>query len=284
MADDKMETWKQPFFKERETEINDFEKAQQVGIQIAKIAKTKKEINSPPNDPTQHFLHDYWNAHKSRPFYCTFLATDLRGFTQLSYEKNAKDIANIISIFSNITGSLTSIAGGYVLKFLGDGIISFFPCQHIDESIKRALLCSYAISKAMHEARDIMHNLGMERIDYGIACDVGHGIVVKIGSPYSKIHYDIIGKPINVSVKIQRLAEKGSIITTENVVNMINNANDEQSISIFKGMFKQLSIEDKRHPSGFIGWMLKTTLFFRSRKPENLFYFLPPEKNQHQKT
>ncbi|MEM4295597.1 MAG: adenylate/guanylate cyclase domain-containing protein [Candidatus Anstonellales archaeon] len=272
----------QPFFKERETEVDTLEKAEKVGIQIAKIAKIKKEINSPPNDPAQNFLHDYWNAHKSRPFYCAFLATDLRGFTQLSYEKNAKDIAAIISIFSNITGSLTEIAGGHVLKFLGDGVISFFPCQKIEDSIKRTLLCSYAISRAMHEISDVMHDLGMQKVDYGIACDSGYAIAVKIGSPYSKIHYDIIGKPINVSMKIQRLAEKGNIIVTENIVNMVNESN-QKNLNMFKNMFKHFNIEDKRHPSGFIGWMLRSTLFFRSRKPENLFYFMPKISKKEEK-
>jgi len=256
--------------KEPETEVEDFKKARTIALNIAKIARTREHINTLPNDPTQAFLHDYWLINKSSSLYSAFLAADIRGFTQISYEKNAKEIARIVSIFSNIAGSLTSLCGGYVLKFLGDGFISFFPTKDVKHSVKRALLCSYALSIALKDFSHDIHNLFNEsfekQIAYGIGCDIGCGVVVKIGSPYSKVHYDIIGKPINVSMKIQRISEKGNIITTQNI---FDHAKD------YKVFFKKLNIKEKSHPAGFIGWLTEKTLFFRSRKPEVLYSFNP---------
>jgi class 3 adenylate cyclase len=253
--------------REPETEIENVEKAKNLGVSLANNIKNRKTINSPLNDPTQSFLHDFWLANKNINFYSSFVSVDLRGFTTLSYEKKPNEIAEVVSIFSNFVGSVTSISGGYVLKFLGDGAISFFPSIEHKRSVKRALLASYAISKGMKELIKYFNELELGKIDFGIGCDFGASVVIKIGSPYSKIHYDLIGKPINLSVKLQKFSENGDILTTENVK---NNCPDELSTA-----FKNFELKENTHPSGFIGWLIKSADFFRSRKPEKLYVFDP---------
>ena len=55
------------------------------------------------------------------------LSIDLKGSTKMSQELNEKDNARIVSLFSREMAIIINNFNGFILKYLGDGLICYFP-------------------------------------------------------------------------------------------------------------------------------------------------------------
>ncbi len=195
-------------------EIKTLADAEKVSERVAKHLGEK--WSSPPTNRDLAMLEHLYLSSVKKVLYSAFFSIDLRGFTTLSYSKKARELSQLITNFSSSLSSIVSSSGGYVLKYIGDAVLAFYPTKTLEESINRALFTAYTTWHFMRNAfLDWADNeLGI-KTNFGMGIDAGEVAIVKLGSPSTKISYDLIGKPINVSVKLQSLAEDGQTMVTE---------------------------------------------------------------------
>lgn len=144
------------------------------------------------------------------------LSIDLKGSTKMSQQLSIEDNSKIIALFSKEISQLVYYFNGYVLKYLGDGIIAYFPEPNFigmnDNAIDCATSIKYFILNGLNKVLD---ENNLPPLNFRIGLDSGEAMVVTIGSKVSKMHKDLIGQTINLATKIQSLAGTNQILAGE---------------------------------------------------------------------
>jgi class 3 adenylate cyclase len=144
------------------------------------------------------------------------LSVDIADSTKMSQELRSEEYSKIISLFSKEVALIISKFNGYVLKFQGDGIIAYFPEPNFIGMNDNAVDCAAGIRKLILEGiNKILAEHKLPQINSRIGVDAGFAIVATIGIEKVKMHKDLIGETINLSCKIQSLAEKNQILVGE---------------------------------------------------------------------
>jgi class 3 adenylate cyclase len=102
--------------------------------------------------------------------------------------------------------------GGFVLKYMGDGLLAYFPEPNFigvnDNAIDCATCIKYFITKGLNV---ILKEHELPELHFRIGLDSGEALVRVVGTPTAKMHKDLIGETVNIAVKIQGLAGKDQI-------------------------------------------------------------------------
>jgi class 3 adenylate cyclase/predicted ATPase len=139
----------------------------------------------------------------------TVMFVDLVGSTALSARLDPEDMREIIGAYHRRCAEQITKAGGFVAKYMGDGVLAYFgyPQAHEDDAergVRSALLLIEAIPKLQTEREA---NL---QVRVGIAT----GLVVVgdlIGEGVAQEH-GIVGDTPNLAARLQALAEPGQIV------------------------------------------------------------------------
>jgi adenylate cyclase len=127
--------------------------------------------------------------------YCTYLFTDVRGFTSLSEVLPPKEVTNLMNEALTIQANAVQKYGGMVDKYIGDAMMAIFNApldqeNHEELAIKTAL----QIKHDMKEAK-----LGIE---IGIGLNSGESVVGNMGSA-SRFDYTAIGDAVNTAARLE---------------------------------------------------------------------------------
>jgi adenylate cyclase len=148
------------------------------------------------------------SAGVEKPLAVMFL--DLRDFTQLSHSRLPYDVVFILNEFFAATGSAINTHGGWIDKFLGDGLLAIFGQLHgVESGCRQALRAARAIDLALDH---VNAKLG---VDIGRPLRVGMGIhagsllLGRIGYGEA-VDLTVIGSAVNVASRLEAIAkEKG---------------------------------------------------------------------------
>lgn len=141
----------------------------------------------------------------------TVMFVDLVGSTSLSAELDPEDMAAIIRVFQNCVAGEISRFGGYVAKFMGDGVLAYFgwPQAH-EDAAERAIRSGLAIVDAVYKIPSGNRTL---------ACRVGvaTGLVVvgEVIGEGSAQEQTVVGDTPNLAARLQALANPGEIVISE---------------------------------------------------------------------
>jgi class 3 adenylate cyclase len=149
----------------------------------------------------------------------TVLFIDIRRFSRLADQIGPERVVAFLNeSFELITNRLLD-HGGTVDKYIGDAILAYFgaPIDSPDHP-QRAVAAAIAIQRAVRERNLKCETLGQPfiRLDVGIAIHTGSVVVGNIGSEL-KMDYTVIGDPVNVANRLQKLAKPGWILVTDEV-------------------------------------------------------------------
>ena len=135
---------------------------------------------------------------------CTFLFTDVRGFTNLSEKLEPEQVTEIMNKVLTAQVQCIQAHGGMVDKFIGDACMAIFNSPlMIDEHEKRAVACGQDIRTAI---RMLQKELP-EPIAVGIGINTGEAVVGNMGSS-TRFDYSAIGDAVNVAARLES-ATKG---------------------------------------------------------------------------
>ena len=170
---------------------------------------------------------------------CTFLFTDVRGFTNLSEKLEPEQVTEIMNRV--LTEQVTCIQahGGMVDKFIGDACMAIFNAPlNLDGHEQRAVACAQDMCTAM---RMLQKELP-EPIAIGIGINTGSAIIGNMGSD-SRFDYSAIGDAVNTAARLESATKEAGvdILIGERTASKISEAYLYDTIKV-KGKAKALKV------------------------------------------
>ena len=146
----------------------------------------------------------------------TVMFSDLVGSTALSARMDPEDLREVISAYQNSVAETVGRFGGFVAKYMGDGVLVYFgyPQAHEDDA-ERAVRAGLQLVTAIGDLKT--HAALQTRV--GIAT----GLVVVgdlIGSGASQ-EQAIVGDTPNLAARLQGVAEPNSVVIAESTRKLV---------------------------------------------------------------
>jgi len=127
--------------------------------------------------------------------YCTFLFTDVRGFTALSEKLNAEEVTKIMNKVLTIQADTVKFYDGTVDKYIGDAMMSIFNAPlDVYKHEEAAVLCAKEIQDKIKLA-----DLGVE---IGVGINSGYAVIGNMGSD-TRFDYSAIGDAVNIAARLE---------------------------------------------------------------------------------
>ena len=127
--------------------------------------------------------------------YCTFLFTDVRGFTALSEKLEPEEVTKIMNKVLTIQADAVKFYDGMVDKYIGDAMMAIFNAPiDVPDHETAAVLCAKEIQDKVK-----MANLGVE---IGVGINTGYAVVGNMGSD-TRFDYSAIGDAVNLAARLE---------------------------------------------------------------------------------
>jgi adenylate cyclase len=164
--------------------------------------------------PSQNFLLNHINS----KIPLVIMYADLVGSTNLSMTLPVNKMVTIIRAFLYEMSYIVQSYEGYVLKYIGDAIIAFFPSGY-----NKLLACGKAIrcAKSMitvikNGINPILNQYDYPELSVKIGLDEGENVIVPYGHDKSSL-IDILGYCMSISAKITLITDPNRITIGEDV-------------------------------------------------------------------
>ncbi|MFZ2077022.1 MAG: adenylate/guanylate cyclase domain-containing protein, partial [Xanthobacteraceae bacterium] len=144
--------------------------------------------------------------------------SDLVGSTALSARMDPEDLREVISAYQKCVSDVVRHFGGFVAKYLGDGVLVYFgyPEAHEDDA-ERAVRAGLELVAAVSDLKT--HATLQTRVG------ISTGLVVVgdlIGWGASQ-EQAIVGETPNLAARLQSIAEPNSVVIAENTRKLVGN-------------------------------------------------------------
>jgi len=140
----------------------------------------------------------------------TVMFCDLVGSTALSVRLDPEDMREIVGAYYRCCDDLITKAGGFVARYMGDGVLAYFGYPHAHEDdAEQAVRAGLALIEAAGE----LQALDRLQVRIGIATGlVVFGDLIGSGSAQEQA---IVGETPNLAARLQALAEPDAIVISE---------------------------------------------------------------------
>lgn len=147
------------------------------------------------------------------------LYVDLVGSTQITLELPEDKVAIIITCFAQEMATTIRHHNGFVLKFVGDAVIGYFPADENQlQPVDNAILCAKSMLSVIQKGiNPILNQYDYPDLAVKIGIDYGENMIVRYGADAQKSHVDIIGPVMNIAAKIQNMAKPNQILLGDDV-------------------------------------------------------------------
>jgi predicted ATPase/class 3 adenylate cyclase len=138
---------------------------------------------------------------------------DLVGSTALAEDFDPEDLTEIIVAYRDAVHSIVDDLGGYIARYLGDGLLIYFgyPQAHEDDAVR-------AVRAALRIIQDV-NALGAHRglplkspLQVHIGIHTGLVVVGELGTGTARERDGIIGETPNVAARLEQLAAPDSVL------------------------------------------------------------------------
>src|SRR5262245_61925114 len=148
----------------------------------------------------------------------TVMFSDLVGSTALSSRMDPEDMREVITVYQKCVAGIVGRFGGFVAKYMGDGVLVYFGYPHAHED---------DAERAVHAGLELVATAGALKTHAPLQTRVGiaTGLVVVgdlIGSGVSQ-EQAIVGETPNLAARLQGVAEPNSVVIAESVRKLVGN-------------------------------------------------------------
>jgi class 3 adenylate cyclase len=167
---------------------------------------------------------------------------DLVGSTTISMTLSIDKLVDIIRVFAHEISHVVDSYGGYVLKYAGDAVISFFPgrVNNGDKYLASdtSVECGKSMIDVIRETNEIFNKkFGYPELFAKIGIDAGENAIIQYGYDQAS-PIDILGYSMNIASKITSLTGANKISIGQNVYKSLNHKTQRE--------FYELSMPDNK--------------------------------------
>ena len=144
--------------------------------------------------------------------FVTVLFTDIRGYTDISHEMPAGEVMEFLNEHFTDLSRIVFDYEGTLDKFIGDSVMAVFGWPFsTDHDELNAVGAARRMQEAVKKRNEKWAELGRLQIKMAIGINSGNVIAGNLGSP-QKMDFTVIGEAVNISARLQGLAQGGEII------------------------------------------------------------------------
>jgi len=136
--------------------------------------------------------------------------SDLRDFTGLNERMAANDLIELLNNYLQLVGDALKANGGEILKFIGDGVMAYFPAED-------ALFLPMVTNNAIAAARRLIEDIeaanearaagGHDPVRFGIGLHVGPVTFGNVGTE-DRLDFTVIGPAVNRAARLEGLTKQ----------------------------------------------------------------------------
>jgi class 3 adenylate cyclase/predicted ATPase len=183
--------------------------------------KAERTVEAPESDAERRHL--------------TVMFCDLAGSTALSARLDPEDMREVIAAYRAVCTSAIRAYGGFVARFIGDGVLAYFgyPRAHEDDA-ERAIRASLDIVAGLRSKEIVSAGALSARI--GIA--TGFVVIGELIGDAAASEQEATGDTPNLAARLQTLAEPGTVVvadTTKRLVGRVFTLRDLGEVEV-KGL------------------------------------------------
>jgi class 3 adenylate cyclase len=179
----------------------------------------------------------------------TILLTDIKGFTDKTSSKSRADISTMLDEHRAVVLPLLEARGGHLVKTIGDAFLMTF------ESPTNAVLAGVSVQEALAKLNE--GRSADDRLEIRIAINSGE---------VNLMENDVFGEAVNITARIEGIAEAGQVYFTEAVYLAMNKAevpSSEIGLMQLKGIPEKIRVYKVRReePVGASAEVVKSRFF-----------------------
>jgi adenylate cyclase len=136
--------------------------------------------------------------------------SDLRDFTGLNERMAPADLLELLNNYLQLVGDALTAHGGEILKFIGDGVMGYFPAED-------ALFLPMVTANALSAARRLISDIeaanearaagGADPLRFGVGLHVGPVTFGNVGTE-DRLDFTVIGPAVNRAARLESLTKE----------------------------------------------------------------------------
>ena len=139
----------------------------------------------------------------------TVMFCDLVGSTALSARLDPEDIREVIGAYHRCCAAVIERAGGFVAKYMGDGVLAYFGYPRADEhDAERAVRAGLALIDAIGRLE-----VGSATLQTRVGIATGQVVVGDLIGEGPAQEHAVVGETPNLAARLQTLAEPDAVVT-----------------------------------------------------------------------
>jgi class 3 adenylate cyclase/tetratricopeptide (TPR) repeat protein len=178
----------------------------------------------------------------------TVMFCDLVGSTALATRLDPEDMRKIIGAYYRVCVDVIAEAGGFIAKYLGDGVLAYFgyPQAHEDDAdrtVRAGLTLVQAVGK-LDSSPD-------ERLGVRIGIATGVVVVGDLTGEGEARERGVVGETPNLAARLQTLAEAGTVVISASTKQLTGGLFDyrDMGLATVKGIGEALRVWQVLGPS-----------------------------------
>ena len=185
-----------------------------------KILRAIGELARPASIAAQDHLANERAADEAERRQLTVMFCDLVGSTALSAQLDPEDLRGIVQAYHRCCSAIIERNGGYVAKYMGDGVLAYFgyPKAH-EHDAERAVHAGLAIAEAVPKLRTVISSPLQVRIGLATGLVVVGDLIGK-GAAQEQA---VVGETPNLAARLQAIAAPDSVVVADTTRALLGN-------------------------------------------------------------
>lgn len=157
----------------------------------------------------------------------TVMFCDLVGSTALSAKLDPEDLREIVRAYHRCCTAIVERNGGYVAKYMGDGVLAYFgyPQAH-EHDAERAVHAGLALAEAVPNLKVA----GGSPLQVRVGIATGLVVVGDLIGKGAAQEQAVVGETPNLAARLQAIAEAGAVVVAENTRTLLGNLFEFQDL------------------------------------------------------
>ena len=164
------------------------------------------------------------DAGEQRELPLAVLFADIRNFTALSEQMTPQETFNFLNAYLNRMGPVIREHGGFIDKYLGDGIMALFP-----RAADGALSAARQIFENLYEYNALRLSAGYSPIAVGVGISYGPVTIGSLGET-ERLDITAVSDTVNLAARLQEMSRRLAVpvIVSELLFQQLTQVNDDE--------------------------------------------------------